>query len=596
MLGQLPLDAAAGRLAWRRRLVAPAYPLILFGASALIASWQNTRVKVLWDLSYIVEHAFRISLGEVPYRDFVIPHPPLSFLIQAAVMRFSGADLFWQAPYCALIAGLTAVLTFRVIRSQFGGTSNPNAAFRAFVLSAPTVFLNGYCILPQPFYDSDCTFVVLLALDAVLQARLPGATWRRTMAAGALLVVPVFAKQNVGVPALVAVHGFLFVSALFPSTETERRTYALILAGSLLGLSAAAIAVQHWIGIAEYWRWTVSYAATRRWPPASMMLSMYGQPRMWITGAFGLAGCVIVRRFGRSRGWLLGSLAILALPLVEVTKTMLRWGLAARGYCLWGLGTIAGSAVAATDLVSRDRRFERAVPLVATIVVNGAFASQGVHDSSYGMWPFLMVSLAPVTAVFFDAASIQNRRIVSTCLVLAVAVLLLVGFLHVSRNERLGFVDLSGQVERATLPSLTGLATPGTYVSDFERLIKRCETLIPYGDAVVVVPGEDPFFLASRRRPQFPVVLFDNTVTPYTTAELVQLLIDRHVEWIVVKERLQLRNSPWRPLENFVERDLTSRYAVVERLPRYVILRRRSTEDGGGRPERPGHTPVAQNR
>ena len=596
MPGVLRCDSTASRPVPRTRFPALAYPLILFGASALTAAWQYTRAKALFDLSYILEHAFRISQGDVPYRDFIIPHPPLSFLIQAAVMRISGAGLLGQAAYCSLIAGMTTVLTFRIIRSQFGGPTHPDASFRAFVLAAPIVLLNGYSVFPQPFYDADCTFAVLLALDALLQARLPGAAPWRAVAAGALLVVPLFVKQNVGLAALAAVHGVLFVSALFPSTDSERRTYALTLVGSLLGLAAAAIAIQHWIGIAEYWRWTVSYAATRRWPSASMMMTMYGQPRMWITAACGLAACLLVRRFGRSRAGLLGSLAVLALPLVEAAKTMLKWGLAARGYCLWGLGTITGSAVAMIDLASAPRRLERAMPLVAAIVVNGAFASQGVHDSSYGMWPFLMVGLAPIVAVFFDAAAARDRRMLTTCLVLAVAVFGLVGVGHLARNERLGFVDLSGEVERATLPSLAGLATPGTYVSDFERLVRRCETLIPHEDGVVVVPGEDPFFLASRRRQRFPVGLFDDTVTPYSTAELVQLLADRQIEWVVVKERLQLRHSPWRPLGTFVGRDLASDYDVVERLPRYVILRRRAAGGGTRSPEHQAQAPGSAGR
>jgi hypothetical protein len=585
MVGMLRFDATAGRLVPRTRPAALAYPVLLFGASALTAVWQHTRAKALFDLSYILEHALRISQGEIPYRDFVIPHPPLSFLVQAAVMHLSGPGLFWHAAYGALVAGMTAVLTFRIIRSQFGGPTDPDASFRAFVLAAPIVLLNGYCVFPQPFYDVDCTFAVLLALDALLQARLPGATSWRAVAAGALLVVPLFVKQNVGAAALVSVHGVLFASALLPATDSERRTYTLTLVGSLLGLAAAAIAIQHWIGIAEYWRWTVSYAAARRWPSTSTMMTMYGQPRMWVTAACGLAACVLVRRVGRSRAWLLGSLATLALPLVEAAKTMLKWGLAARGYSLWGLGTITGSAVAMIDLVRAPRRFERAMPLVAAIVVNSAFASQGVHDSSYGMWPFLMLGLAPIAAVFFDAAAARDRRILTTCLVLASALFGLVGVRHLARNERLGFVDLSGQLERATLPSLAGLATPGTYVSDFERLVRRCETLIPREAAVVVVPGEDPFFLASRRRQRFPVGLFDDTVTPYSAGELVRLLADRRIEWVVVKERLQLRHSPWRPLATFVGRDLAPDYDVVERLPRYVILRRRAAGGGTRGPE-----------
>ena len=51
---------------WRDWIAA----LVLFFATALVVVWQNFRLGVLWDLSYILENSYRISLGDIPYRDF----------------------------------------------------------------------------------------------------------------------------------------------------------------------------------------------------------------------------------------------------------------------------------------------------------------------------------------------------------------------------------------------------------------------------------------------------------------------------------------------------------------------------------------------
>src|SRR5215471_5839309 len=56
----------------------------LFAATALVVVWQNGRLAVLWDLSYVLENSYRISLGDVPYRDFPFAHPPITFLNQAS--------------------------------------------------------------------------------------------------------------------------------------------------------------------------------------------------------------------------------------------------------------------------------------------------------------------------------------------------------------------------------------------------------------------------------------------------------------------------------------------------------------------------------
>src|SRR5436309_2110793 len=51
----------------------------LFAATAGIVIWQSSRLAVLWDLSYVLENASRISLGDMPYRDFPFPYAPLTF-------------------------------------------------------------------------------------------------------------------------------------------------------------------------------------------------------------------------------------------------------------------------------------------------------------------------------------------------------------------------------------------------------------------------------------------------------------------------------------------------------------------------------------
>src|SRR5206468_4622812 len=96
---------------WRDWIVG----LLLFLATAAIVIWQNSRLAVLWDLSYVLENAYRISLGDVPYRDFPFPYPPLTFLIQAAIIKLT-ARVFWHTTaYCAVIGGIGTVLTWRIL-------------------------------------------------------------------------------------------------------------------------------------------------------------------------------------------------------------------------------------------------------------------------------------------------------------------------------------------------------------------------------------------------------------------------------------------------------------------------------------------------
>jgi hypothetical protein len=554
------------------------YAAALFAASAAVVLWQASRVTVLWDLTYTLEVAYRISLGELPYRDFVLPQAPLTFLVQAGLIRLvvGTGGLLPHFLYCALIAGFTAVLTYRIASVQLDTPGNAAGPWHAFIVSLPTVFLSGYCILPLPFYDPDCVFVVLLALFALLRARRHGLIWQHVVA-GALVVLPLLVKQNIGLSAFFAIHGCLLLSAMLERSGGERRAYVWYLSGTVAALAVAALLIHFSVGVSSYLHWTVSYAASRRWPSLRLMLSPYQRPLTWITVVCAFLGYALVRSRTASRWQVWSGLAVIALPLLYATRTMLRWGLAARSFTLWGLSTIAGSAVAISDVLKADRRFESALPLIAAAVSHGAFASQGVADSSYGVWPFLMIGLTPLADRLLRGVARPFLTVTTLFVAFLSVILLVLGYRHVSLEERLGFVDLSGAVERATLPSVQGLATPGTYVSDFERLIQRTDEWIPQADGVIVVPGEDPFFFATRRRPKLPIVLFDDTAMPFDTAELMRLLDRHNIKWVVVKNRLQLRNRPWRELDSFLANDLPSSYEVVDELPRYTILRRRES-------------------
>ena len=85
------MGANQKRWPWRDWIVAS---LLFFATSAVIV-WQNSRLTVLWDLSYILENSYRISLGDIPYRGFPFPYAPLTFLIQAALIKLTGR-VFWH--------------------------------------------------------------------------------------------------------------------------------------------------------------------------------------------------------------------------------------------------------------------------------------------------------------------------------------------------------------------------------------------------------------------------------------------------------------------------------------------------------------------
>ena len=171
--------------------------LFLFVSTAAVVAWQNSRLAVLWDLSYILENSFRISLGDIPYRDFVLPYGPLTFLTQAALIKLTGRVFFHHVIYCAVVGGLATVLTWRILLNIFRETTI-SARPVAFLLAAPLMVLGIYSVYPHPFYDPDCTFAILVCIFLLQKLERDNCPPFQAFLVGALLVVPLFVKQNAG--------------------------------------------------------------------------------------------------------------------------------------------------------------------------------------------------------------------------------------------------------------------------------------------------------------------------------------------------------------------------------------------------------------
>lgn len=212
--------------------------LFLFLATALVVVWQNSRLAVLWDLSYTLENSYRISLGDIPYRDFPFAHAPLTFLIQAAIIKLAGRVFWHHVAYCAIVGGLSTVLTWRIIHVVLRDTVT-RARLLAFLLSLPLIPLGIYCVFPHPFYDPDCTLAILFGLFLLQQLDLKPRSFTRALTAGLALLIPLFVKQNTGL-AFVAAATVLLLVVILAERFRHRpvRGYGFALAGAGFALQS----------------------------------------------------------------------------------------------------------------------------------------------------------------------------------------------------------------------------------------------------------------------------------------------------------------------------------------------------------------------
>jgi hypothetical protein len=566
----------------------------LFLGTAGVVLWQNAHLAVLWDLSYVLDSASRIALGQLPYRDFPFAHAPLTFVIQASIIRLTGRVFFHHVLYAAIVGGLGTVLTWRIVLRTVEECVEA-AWVIALVLASPLTVLGVYCILPLPSYDCDCVFSILVAvwLLQVLRPRptLRQWTWLRCLATGAALCVPVFFKQNIGLPFLAAACGII-LSALVvsitgrsnqPSHESWIRVLLAVLAGVAATLVAAVLLLHFTVGLDNYYHWTIEFAARRRLPGFKDMLGVYHDSQLLWTLPCMVAGLLLLRTTLVKSRWAQATAAVLlTAPFIFTLCSLFIYDDAdERGdslLALWPMLLILSAALALWNLRLLRRHVTLAplLPFLLLVAINGTLMSQQLWGSTYATWPLLIVLIAEMIAYLAKlnlpgpAAGSLARAM--ACVI--AATLIICGGFYTASEERLSYAQLpDGPLEHSTIPQLRGMAVAGPYLPDFEELLRYAYANIPFSDGVVLIPGEDPFYFVTGRVPQFPVLLFDPATDPYSPPQIVEEARLHQIRWLIVKRNLQIKEDPT-PQREATLNALMNEFMPAAGLQGYEVYRR----------------------
>jgi hypothetical protein len=576
---------------WRQALLWLAVCVLAVGAGA-VHQWQTGRIGVLGDYAYIVDTAWRIAQGEVMYRDFGLPHSPLTFHVQATLIKVFGFSYGVTAWYCTVVNVGYVLLTYGLVRVLVPGWSG-------VALCVPLVWLAPHCIYPHPFYDPDVCLLVLLSLN-LLQ-------WVATRRVGAVVaflggvtaVLPALAKQNVGYPYVVLVvvavvwWGWLrgrWVGAGAGSrgegkgeSKAEGTAELDVVglrwfgAGVVAGVVGAAVWLGLTCGLGNYWRWVFA-SASRRLVGLVLIPEIYGNYESWALGGLMVLGWWLWQRKGEGArpSWVATASATLLLgPFVVMsTITWLCGGLFVVGYnhpllSLWVPVMILTLVIGLWQLpavLSASQPVRVMLPWIAAILTFFSFLSQGHTKSSYGVWALFVLMVASVVRVRNDPWQLL------ICWIFAIT-LTLTAIPYVYRNIRLRYIDRRGKtLQTVTSGSFRGFTVHVPHLSNFFELLDFVTKYIPESEPVVCVPQEDPFYVMTGRRNPLPMVIFDRTAMPFSPEEIVEEAERRRVKWVIVKRVLQIRHLAWE-VEGIPEA-FSEKYTTVARLSGYDILYR----------------------
>lgn len=174
-----------------------------------------------------------ISEGAVPYRDFLLVHPPLYEYVLGIVFSIAGFDLITGRHVAVFFSVLTIPLAWQVARRAFGRTAGLWAAF-AFAFSPVLVFA-GRRIVPDAF-----AILLAVAAVAVALAYVRHGGGRRALGLGALLGMMAMTKFT-HVMTVVAILGATLAAIQPPSVWARLRPWVearVLAATAILSLGA----------------------------------------------------------------------------------------------------------------------------------------------------------------------------------------------------------------------------------------------------------------------------------------------------------------------------------------------------------------------
>jgi len=502
--------------------------------SAVLVLLQASRVAPLIDMTYMLESANRLFWGQIPYRDFYLVLPPGSFYIMSWVMEIFGKDYLYQLCYIVFEQCSLVIATASLIREY-------NRDMVTTSLLAAMIVFGGHAILPFSSYDIPAALFVTISLILFIRSK---TTWAY-FGLGILSFFPTLFKQNVGLVFLFSLLVSLCVKMVFVDRAKNVKYFFSFLSGTLL-IASLFVFWLYWNDALQdfYIQLFVHPRSIRN--PVKGILEICGQfvdstSRRF---AYPIIAMIISEHFIHLKDVCLriGNATYVnfnkkhfdKVLFVVVTfffsfyvyffiknPTLAIWwhiwpaAMFCSCYCSFQRGRLTNSTLAI---------------FVIILTCLAAFISQGFWGSSYSMWGLLSVLLA---AIFSKIPTFKKFNV------------LLVFFLCVAlghdvyTNARLQYISYEGKKSVSRLNYMGCIGTNGNWFSEIHTIEQFINTTILPDESFTQIPGEDPLYYITDRRPHLKYFQLNATTFLHNSHYMLDDIKKNNIKWVILKTKLQ---------------------------------------------------------
>lgn len=563
--------------------------VILIGlASSFVTIWQSGRILPLIDYSYQVENAYRIYLGQIPYRDFVLVLPPGTYYIIALIMKIFGLANIYQVLYIALLSFLTVILTYALLC-----VFNKNKRLNVFFL-IPLIFA-GHSMYPFPSYDVNATFFMLLGLYCLSNIILKKNTYfHYCYFTGILLALPLFFKQNTGLIFLLSSLSILLIYKFLTNKKISNKSFLCILFGTISPIILLLLFLLKNNALSDFWFQLFLFPSRVRSPLSAgfqVIFDFLSVKNLILYISFFLLGIYAIKnKLKKTHRNIFLSLAI-AVPLflypliysflislnqIRFDSFKLIFNFSKNFYSLffsfWYVILLLLFLTTVIDFSANKVRgqelFVKLLAVLLALCISTSFLSQGVIGSTYGIYPLLMLLVSAI----FNSLS-HNYVDVRWQYFFIFFVFLITFFLsiYIYFNGRIFYIERSGELLRFTNEKFKPLATPGEWIGNMEMMFRYVEKNIPQKDSVIALPGEDPFYYATDRKPVLKYFQYFYQTFPFSKDQYIADILNNRIDWIIIKNPLQY--TKYNASQEIVSR-LSKVYSQYKIIKGYIIYKR----------------------
>ncbi len=504
---------------------------------------NDERILVLLDFTYFVEHAYRIYLGEMPYKDFGLALTPGIFLIQAGVFKLFGLNAHAIVLHACFVSFFVVLLNFYIM----------NKLHKNYVINIslllPLIF-TGQAIFPHAWYNTESLFFCLIALAYLLKVLYSQkkAYWQ-FFVVGILISLPFFIKQNVGIFFQFFMLLSLFLVSQFSKKELLFKEFLFILTGSVL-IPVIFIVTLFMSGALDDFYYQVFQFPSETRDPITQIGGII-KAYLSYEAMVSYAGVILLWLFlctpslsYRTKSYILPLFA----PIIFFMTYLASFRYPDLYFATHTITIFFTTIVVIVFFFSNTYQFliNKSgqlffifLPMVLLVTSISLFLSwisfAGYIENMY----FLLIATVAINTIRFFP-NLMTWKIFYLFFGLLFSIH---SFINLPINKVLPFL-LHGITYEATIKDkLEGLGASGDYFPQMEKLFQFADKHIKKIDKVVTLPGEDPFYYATGRIPPLAYVQANpHTFVPHNVNWFLQQCLEEKVKWIIVKKRLQNQN------------------------------------------------------